>query len=315
MEYEIHAIALLLAVIMDWLLGDPAWIPHPIVAMGKSIAWFEKCCNRGKYKQIKGGVTVFILTVGCYLFFTLLAWSCLNAPWWVQLLVETLFCFTALAGTTLIRECRKVFVALESSLDAGRKQVGYLVGRDTTELTAEEVKTATLETLAENLSDGVVAPLFWFCIGGLPAMMTYKMINTQDSMLGYKTARYKDFGKCAALLDDAANWLPARITAFTMALVTWSKRSFQFILKYGRAHSSPNAGYPEAALAGILNVQFGGGHWYHGEWMEKPVIGDTKRKISKEDLKQAIRVNRKTEIVLLIGGFFLLLMTLFPITF
>lgn len=296
MEAYIHIIALSIALVADWLLGDPRWIPHPIVAMGKSIAWFEKRYNKGHHRRLKGILTVFLLVALTYLFFTVGVYLTETVSVWVQLLFETFFCFTALAGTTLVRECRKVFDALSSSLQQGRVQVGYLVGRDTTELSAEEVKTATLETLAENLSDGVIAPLFWFAVGGLPFMLTYKMINTLDSMIAYKTNRYKEFGWFAAHLDDVVNWIPARITAFLMVLVAGSRRGLRFIFKYGHAHSSPNAGYPEAALAGILNVQFGGGHSYHGEWIDKPTIGELKRNISRRDLQKSIRINRGVEL-------------------
>lgn len=295
MENYIEIIALIAAVILDLLLGDHLWLPHPIVLMGNSISWFEKRLNKGKYKQLKGLFTVIVLVLICYMVFALSSYFLHKWSLWALLVFDTLFCFTALSGTSLIQECRKVFVALEQSLDAGRKQIGYLVGRDTSQLSSHEVKTATLETLSENLSDGVIAPLFWFALGGVPAMLTYKMVNTLDSMIAYKTKRYIDYGKAAAILDDIVNYLPARITALLIALTTWSKRSLLFVKKYRNAHSSPNAAYPEAALAGVLNVQFGGGHYYHGEWIDKPKIGDNKREILFSDLTKSIFINRKVE--------------------
>ena len=178
-----------------------------------------------------------------------------------------------------------VFEAVDESLEKGRTQVGRIVGRDTSELSAQEIRTAALETLAENLSDGVVAPLFWCALFGVPGMLAYKMVNTLDSMIGYRNERYREFGCFAARLDDVANWIPARITALLMAVVApkmdsqgRKMKSFRellrFVRRHGSQHLSPNSGYPEAALAGILNCRFGGPHNYFGEEVYKPYIGE-----------------------------------------
>ena len=227
--------------------------------------------------------------------------------------VGALLIFYCLAGTTLIREVREVFRAVDCSLDEGRKQVARIVGRDTSELSAQEVRTAALETLAENLSDGVVAPLFWLAVGGVPAMLTYKMINTQDSMIGYRTERYKDFGCWAARIDDVANYIPARLTALLMilphAIFTFHFSLFTFVHRFGRMHASPNSGYPEAALAGIFNCRFGGPHYYFGELFDKPYIGENDRPLTTADMQKAVRINRTTEVlaVLLVLITFLLI--------
>ena len=172
-----------------------------------------------------------------------------------------------------------------------------IVGRDTSELSAQEIRTAALETLAENLSDGVIAPLFWLAIGGVPGMLTYKMVNTLDSMIGYKTDRYKDFGCFAARLDDVANYLPARITAFLMVLASGRFSLLKFVAKYGSHHASPNSGYSEAALAGILDCRFGGPHTYFGQLFDKPYIGDNDRPLTTADMQTAIRINRTSECI------------------
>ena len=187
----------------------------------------------------------------------------------------------------------------------GRRQKG----RDTKALTDQEVRTAALETLAENLSDGVIAPLFWYLLLGLPGMMTYKMINTLDSMIGYKNKRYKDFGCFAAHTDDAANYLPARLTALLMAIVAGRRSLLPFIKKYGRRHASPNSGFPEAALAGILDCRFGGPHDYFGETVYKPYIGTNNRPLNGGDMQRAIAVNRRSEtaMLLLITAVYLLI--------
>jgi adenosylcobinamide-phosphate synthase len=209
---------------------------------------------------------------------------------------------------------RQTFLAVDRSLEEGRKQVARIVGRDTTQLSAQEIRTAALETLAENLSDGVIAPLFWLAIGGVPGMLTYKMVNTLDSMIGYKTDRYRDFGCFAARLDDVANYLPARITAFLMIvpklmtinthhgskLFTFHFSLFTFVRENGRRHASPNSGYPEAALAGILNCRFGGPHTYFGQLFDKPYIGENDRLLTTDDMHVAIRINRMAECIALL---------------
>jgi adenosylcobinamide-phosphate synthase len=230
------------------------------------------------------------------------------------ILFDAVVIFYCLAGTTLIREVREVFLALDRSLEEGRKQVARIVGRDTSELSAQEVRTAALETLAENLSDGVIAPLFWLAILGTPGMLAYKMVNTLDSMIGYKTDRYRDFGCWAAHIDDIANYIPARLTAILMLLAgifipLLSRRgadrrgglsTLRFVRKYARNHASPNSGYPESALAAILDCRFGGPHYYFGELFDKPYIGTNDRPLTTEDMKTAIRINRIAEVLMVL---------------
>jgi len=294
--YEI-TIPLLVALMLDWMLGDPLWMPHPIVAFGHMIAWGERRLNKGAYRKIKGTVMALTFVV---MVFGVTALLCTILPSSLYLIVASILIFYCLAGTTLIREVREVFVAVDRSLEEGRRQVSRIVGRDTTGLTAQEVRTAALETLAENLSDGVIAPLFWLAIGGVPAMMTYKMVNTMDSMIGYKTERYRDFGWFAAHLDDVANYVPARLTALLMVIVSGRFDKIAFVWKYGRCHASPNSGYPEAALAGILDCRFGGAHDYFGVRFDKPYIGSNERLLTTADMRKAIIINRGAEILAVI---------------
>ena len=219
---------------------------------------------------------------------------------YLLILFDAVLIFYCLAGTTLIREVREVFLALDRSLEEGRKQVARIVGRDTSELSAQEVRTAALETLAENLSDGVIAPLFWYTILGVPGMLAYKMINTLDSMIGYKTERYKDFGCWAAHIDDIANYIPARLTALLMVIAAGKPQLVKFVWRNGRKHASPNSGYPEAALAGILNCRFGGPHYYFGELFDKPYIGENARELTTADMQKAVRINRTAEVLAII---------------
>ena len=291
---------------LDLFLGDPLWMPHPVVWFGRMISWGEKHLNKERHRKLKGALLSSFLVVFVWgitwaiLYFT----SCIAAD--AELLHSTfhlslstllsiLIIFWCLAGTTLIREVRQTFLAVDRSIAEGRKQVARIVGRDTSELTAQEIRTAALETLAENLSDGVIAPLFWLGIGGVPGMLAYKMVNTLDSMIGYRTDRYRNFGCFAAHLDDVANYIPARLTAFLMVLASGRLSLLGFVMKYGPKHASPNSGYPEAALAGILNCRFGGPHTYFGELFDKPYIGENERPLTTKDMRVSIRINRVAE--------------------
>ena len=297
----INPIALIIGWLADLLFGDPARLPHPIVWFGRMISFGEKRLNHGKHRKMKGA----LLAVGLIALVFCATWairkSCLMFHVSCLMLFDAVVVFYCLAGTTLIKEVRDVFLALDRSLEEGRAQVARIVGRDTSELSEQEVRTTALETLAENLSDGVIAPLFWLAVLGTPGMLAYKMVNTLDSMIGYHTERYLQFGCWAAHIDDVANYIPARLTALLMIIFTSSPfRHFTFIRKYGRNHASPNSGYPEAALASILDCQFGGPHKYFGEMFDKPFIGCNDRELSTADMKTAVRVNRTAEVIMMI---------------
>lgn len=292
---------LLTAWLLDHWLGDPLWMPHPVVGFGKVISLLEQGLNKGDHRFMKGAMISLLLIIGVYLTsFFLLRWVALFSPG-LLLTLQVLLIFYCLAGTTLVREVREVFRAVDRSLEEGRTQVARIVGRDTSQLTAQEVRIAALETLAENLSDGVIAPLFWYLLFGVPGMLTYKMINTLDSMIGYKNERYCQFGCFAARLDDVANYIPARLTAFLMILASRRLSLLAFVGKYGSQHASPNSGYPEAALAGILNCQFGGPHHYFGEEIWKPYIGSNNRLLATEDMHIATRINRCAEWLMVVA--------------
>ena len=292
-----NSISLLIGWILDLLFGDPPRLPHPVVLFGRLISYGERKLNHGAWRRLKGG----LLAISLILITVAATWALLavakEAGTIVALAVEAVMVFYCLAGTTLAKEVRDVFLALDRSLDDGRRQVARIVGRDTSELSHEEVRKAALETLAENLSDGVVAPLFWFAVGGLPAMMGYKMINTLDSMIAYHSPRYLRFGTVAAHIDDVANYVPARLTALLMILAARRPRLLSFVLTYGPRHASPNSGWPEAALAGILGCRFGGPHKYFGETFYKPYIGENDRPLSTADMMAAVAINRRVEIL------------------
>ena len=293
------SLPLLAAWLLDRLFGDPYWLPHPVVAFGKAISWFEHRLNRGTHRVLKGALMAVGLVLGVYfLTLFLLQWVAVWSPA-ALLVLQVLLIFYGLAGTTLIREVRQVFMAVDRSLDEGRRQVARIVGRDTSALSAQEVRTAALETLAENLNDGVVAPLFWYGLLGVPGMMAYKMVNTLDSMVGYRNERYRKIGCFAARLDDVANFIPSRLTTFLMVMAVARPSLLAFVARYGKQHASPNSGYPEAALAGILDCRFGGPHLYFGEEVWKPYIGTNERFLTTCDIQVAVRVNRRVEVLMI----------------
>lgn len=288
-------IGLLVGFIFDQLFGDPEKLPHLIVGFGHLISFGEKRLNKGKSVFVKGALMTILLTTFIYFISYLFINIAINYNYISNLLLTAIIVFYCLSARTLRSEVRQVFEALEQSTEAGRKQLSRIVGRDTATLEPQHIRSAALETLAENLSDGVIAPLFWFGVLGVPGMLTYKMINTLDSMIGYKNDRYFYFGKFAAQLDDVVNYIPARITALLMLLVTANLSKTAFVLKNGSQHSSPNSGYPEAALAAILNCRFGGPNSYFGKIVDKPFIGSNIKVFQLADMKQALRVNAACE--------------------
>ncbi len=303
--FAAHTYSFIAGWLADRFLGDPPHWPHPIVWFGNVISAGEKKLNKGDNRGQKGTFLAFGLIIGIFgICYSFLRFAKDIHPW-IEYSFIAIGVFYCLAGNTLIKEVKMVFEAVDRSTEEGRKQLSRIVGRDTSALSPQEIRTAALETLAENLSDGVIAPMFWFSLLGLPGMMAYKMINTLDSMIGYKNERYRDFGRAAAKIDDLANYIPARITAYLMLLVsgTWHRRDF--ITRFGRCHTSPNSGYPEAALAAILDCRFGGAHVYFGEVVEKPYIGTNERNFNTDDVLRAIRVNNNTELIM---GIFIILL-------
>ncbi len=305
---------LVLAFLVDSLIGDPRWIPHPIRCIGEFIAWLEgrarRFCHSPVTEKVSGGVVVAVVVgITClltYLFTETVSSVFRNVS--ILNIISLNDIVIALAGslTIALRGLREsagnVITELKrSGLDSARGQLGHIVGRDTEGLNEEGILRATVETLSENVSDGVIAPMFYFAIGGLPLAMAYKAINTLDSMLGYRNERYINFGYVAARLDDIANYIPARLTAwaiiFSAAVLSPVRsgkvspsRAVRIMLRDGRKHSSPNAGLPEAAMAGALGIRLGGPVSYGGVVNEKPFIGEDEREIELEDGAMADRI-------------------------
>ena len=293
MEWIIVFFPLLAGYLLDLIFGDPRCLPHPVVGFGHMIGWIERCWNKGRGRMFKGALVALLFPA----FIFAVCWGLDRGAWWVGcwcgLLTATVFVFYDLANRSLIGEGGEVIRTLrEQGLEAGRKRLSWIVGRDTSQLSPKEIYTAVLETMAENLSDGVVAPLFYYALGGFPAMMAYKMVNTLDSMIGYRDERYRRFGCWSARLDDVLNYLPARLTALLMMGVAYRPGLWGFVKRFCHKHASPNSGFPEAAMAGILDCRFGGAHVYHGMLVEKPFIGTNDRDLGLKDFHQAVRINQ-----------------------
>lgn len=308
-------VPLLLGFLLDRALGDPTTFGHPIIFFGRLIGWGEKRLNHGKGCLLKGFIyngslvllTFFLpLLLSLALFYKVgeSSWQGAGSEGTLLLLgyglISTLLIFYMLSGKTLRDEVEGVFRAVGRSLEEGRTQVGRIVGRDTGALSAQEIRTAALETLAENLSDGVVGPMLSWAFLGIPGILTYKMINTQDSMVGYLNERYRDYGYFSAKLDDLANLLPSRLTAVLMLLAAGRLDLLTKTFRHGQRHLSPNSGYPEAALALMLGCRFGGPHDYFGEVVDKPFIGEEDRPLTDDDLQRALSITRRTELLALV---------------
>lgn len=295
------ALAVLGGFVLDTLFADPAWLPHPVVYMGKAISALEQRLRTRLPKtpqgELLGGALVaFTLPVGTFLLTSLVCLGAARLSPWLGLAVQMFWCGQALAAKGLAQESTNVYRELvRPDLPAARKAVSRIVGRDTQDLTAEGVTKAAVETVAENASDGVIAPLLYMLIGGAPLALTYKAINTMDSMLGYKNENYLYFGRAAAKLDDAANYLPSRIAGLLWcAAAAWTgndaKGAFRIWRRDRRNHASPNSAQTESACAGALGVQLAGPAYYFGEYYAKPTIGDAKRPIEPEDIRRANRM-------------------------
>ena len=293
--------AALCGFVIDLLLGDPAWMPHPVVFMGRCISALEKLLRRIFPKtpkgELAGGVILAaVLPLGTLALTGLCVWGLGLIHPALSFALQVLWCWQALAAKGLRQESENVRRALVTgTLDDARKAVSRIVGRDTAALSREGVIRAAVETVAENFSDGEAAPLFWMLIGGAPLALAYKAVNTMDSMVGYKNDRYLYFGRAAAKLDDAANWLPSRLAALLLvaaAPLTGQNagRAFAIWRRDRRKHASPNSAQTESAMAGALGVQLAGPASYFGKIHQKPWIGDDTRSIQPQDITRAGRM-------------------------
>jgi adenosylcobinamide-phosphate synthase len=288
---------LVAAFIADLILGDPRRLPHPVVGIGRLISTLEKLLYDRIRLQRLGGA---LLTAMTLLVTGLLAWGALALAGWlhpaVGVLTAVWLAWTCLAARELHRQSAAVVSRLtHGDLEGSRHALSMIVGRDTAELDEQGILRACIETVAENSSDGIVAPLFYLGLGGPVAGLLYKAASTMDSMVGYKHERYCNFGTAAARLDDLLNWLPARLTALLMVigcvpLGLAAGNAWRIARRDARKHASPNAGFPEAAAAGALEVQLGGPASYFGVWQEKPTFGEAGRMLTIDDYRRMVRL-------------------------
>lgn len=301
-----------LGFLLDVCFGDPRWLPHPVVWIGKGISRMEKFLRRHFPKTPKGERTAGILLAICIplasflisLGVLLLAY---RISFWLWFVLHTFWAYQIPASRCLATESRKVYRKLAvSDLSGARTQLSWLVGRDTQSLSEEEVTKACVETVAENTSDGVTAPLFYLLIGGVPLGFLYKAVNTLDSMVGYRNETYRYFGTASAKLDDALNWLPSRICAVLMICAAWllrldARNAWRIFRRDRSKHLSPNSAQTESVAAGALGIRLGGTHLYFGKPVEKPTIGDARRPARPEDILTANRLMIGTSILSALG--------------
>lgn len=294
---------LLVAVILDFLIGDPYSFPHPVKLMGNIIkheeALVRKFIKASRPLKLAGGIIVAInLVLGFTVPFLIL--TLVEGNPLLYRIISIYIIYTCIAARSLDYEAKQVEVNLGKSIEDGRHRLSYIVGRDTKGLNEEEIIRATVETVAENTSDGVIGPLFYIFLLGPSGGVLYKFVNTMDSMLGYKNEKYENLGYFPAKVDDLFNIIPARITALLMIFSTLNMKkintAFKILLRDRKNHKSPNSGYPEAAVAGILGIELGGSNYYGDKLVEKPTIGDSIRQISLSHIDDTIKIMYKSEI-------------------
>lgn len=306
------------ALLLDKAVGDPSWIPHPVIWMGRWIAWWEAVLNRPSWRQCSwvkwSGCFLTVITAGLFGFGTWFVLFLLKgqSPL-LAVILQIWLISTTIAWNGLVKAGRKVAKKLhQHDLASARSAVAEVVGRDTASLSEKEITRAAVETIAENLVDAVVSPIFFAAIGGAPLAVIYRAVNTLDSMVGHKNEQYLYFGWASARLDDVMNFIPARITAvllFAAALAVRSNARLGWITyrKDARKHPSPNSGIPEAFVAGALQVQLGGLNYYKGKPSLRPCLGLPSRELEKEDISRTILLVNTAAVILLfclmLGGF------------
>lgn len=306
-----NVLDVLLAVLIDWIIGDPLWFPHPVIYIGKLIAYLEKkarklCRTDAGIKAFGGLIVVIVVLISFSIpFFILYVTRTIGISWLYHIL-NVMIIWTTLAAKCLSSEAKKVYYALKNNdLEDARVKLSYIVGRDTKSLNDKEIIRADVETVAENAADGVIAPLLYAIIGGAPLAMMYKGINTMDSMLGYMNEKYRHIGFFPAKVDDIFNFIPARLTGLLICIVAFIVKgnpveSFKIMIRDRKNHKSPNCAYPEGAAAGAMRVQLGGTNIYFGEVVYKPTIGDRKLELSFEHINDCIKLMYGAEALMIV---------------
>ncbi|WP_312907472.1 adenosylcobinamide-phosphate synthase CbiB [Tissierella praeacuta] len=300
-------ISIILGVILDFVIGDPYSFPHPVKLMGRIISFEEKIARKitksKKGLKLSGFIIVIVnISIGFFMPYILL--KTIKQYKTIYTIVNAYLIYTCIAARCLHDEAIKVSKALDIGIEEARTRLSYIVGRETKNLSEEEIIRATVETVAENTSDGVIAPLFYIIFLGASGGLAYKFVNTMDSMLGYKNEKYIDLGFFPAKVDDIFNYIPARITGVFMCIGSIFRfnirNGFKTMIRDRKNHKSPNCAYPEGAVAGLLDIQLGGDNYYHGKLVKKPNIGDKIKKISRADIRSTIEIMYRSEMVFLL---------------
>ena len=304
MNRLIFFIKIWIAYVLDLIFGDPQNVVHPVQVIGKIISAGEKVLLRKKYKFLAGAVlNIFTVSI-TYTSMYLISKSVKISVFFM--IIEIYLMYTIFSINSLAREGNRVYRILkEGDIEKARKDLSYLVSRDTETMDEKMIIRSTMETISENTVDGIVAPMFYMFLGGMPLAMAYKAINTLDSMVGYKNEKYMDFGKFSAKVDDAVNFIPARITGILIVLASMIlgydyKNSLKIFIRDRKNHSSPNSAHSEASVAGALGVQFGGKVSYFGKEIDKPTIGDKTKEFELEDIRKNIRIMYVTSFLSLV---------------
>ncbi|QJX60589.1 cobalamin biosynthesis protein [Niallia circulans] len=307
-----HLISITIAIILDKLIGDPPGWPHPVKGMGKLISYLDQRLNKGSNRQLKGLWMLMSVLVLTFLLSCFLVYISYQLHWWIGVIIEALLIATTIAQKSLKDAAIEVYEPLQANdLVLARRKLSYIVGRDTGQLEEKEIVRATVETVAENTSDGITAPLFWAFIGGAPFSLVYRAINTCDSMVGYKNDKYREFGYYAAKCDDIVNYLPSRITAMLLLLVSRSpfhpkKKAWKLLFQDAKKHPSPNSGWGEAVTAILLGIQLGGINYYRGQKSDRARMGTALQPLGTKHIIESTKIANKAVVCfylfLFIGG-------------
>lgn len=309
--------AFVVGFLLDQVIGDPPGWPHPVIFMGKIIAWIEMKLNRGRkwLRRLKGALLTLFLIVGSFVVTALIVGAAKEISFMLGVVVESILLASTLAGKSLLEAGSQVLSPLrEGKIEEARKRLGWFVSRDTAVLSEGEITRGTVETLAENFVDGILSPLFYMAIGGAPLAMAFKAVSTLDSMIGYRNERYEDFGWFAARTDDWANYIPARLSVGILLLTGWLykipvRHALKIWRRDAKSHPSPNGGNPESVVAGLLGIQLGGRNIYHGKVHHRAEMGDSLHELGWKDIQRCqslVRTATWLSFVLALGALSLL---------
>lgn len=292
--FMLGPLAFVMGFLLDQVIGDPPGWPHPVIFMGKMIAWLEKNLNQGKQgvRRLKGAILTLFLVVGSFVVTALIVGAAKEISFILGVVVESILLASTLAGKSLLEAGSQVLSPLrDGNIEVARKRLGWFVSRDTSALSEGEVSRGTVETLAENFVDGILSPLFYMAIGGAALAMAFKAVSTLDSMIGYRNERYEDFGWFAARTDDWANYIPARLSVGILLFTGWLykmpiRHATRIWRRDAKSHPSPNGGNPESVVAGLLEIQLGGRNIYHGKVHHRAEMGDPLHKLGWKDIQR-----------------------------